>query len=133
MQVDLLNKNKAVYTLVRMMRSENKSFLFTGYANGRKSAFIKELRTYFPSRVTLNATSVPTSLPETVRLIIVENVSDIKTLNQWLKLQAEGIPADLDPNRIIYPYLVIAFTISKDKFKTLKLELINSIEIIDLN
>lgn len=133
MKINLSNKNQTVFQLVRMMQSEKKIVLFSGFAVGRKEAFIKELRTHFPNRVTFNASSIPAALPGTVRLIIVENVSNIETLKKWLKMHSEGFPNESDPKMVVYPKLVMAFSISKRELNALRLERMNTVVTIDLN
>lgn len=133
MQINLSNKNKTVFQLVTIMQSEKKVVLFTGSAVVRKEAFIKELRTHFPNRVTLKATSIPSALPGTVRLIIVESVSNVETLNQWLKMHSEGFPNELDSNKKVYPKIVIVLPISKKELNAFRLEQMNNVVTIDLN
>jgi hypothetical protein len=133
MQISPSNKNKAVYQLVKMMHNKHKPILFTGDAIQRKAAFIKELRTHYPTRVTLNATTIPAALSETVKIIIVENVSDTETLQKWHKFHSTGIISEMNPNKMIYPDVVIVSTIDQNEFISLCPKLLSCFQIVELN
>lgn len=132
MKINLSHKNKSVYQLVKMMKYKNKPILFTGYAIERKAAFIKELRSHYPGRVTLNISTIPPVLPEIVRLVIAEKVSSKKSLNKWCKLHTECFTSEIGPHRKVTPHLVIVTSIEKDKLSSLRPEILRRCEFIEL-
>lgn len=132
MKINLSHKNKSVYQLVKMMKYKNKPILFTGYAIERKAAFIKELRSHYPGRVTLNISTIPPVLPEMVRLVIVERVSDTETLEKWCNLHTNGFVSEMNPKKMIFPNMVIVTSIEKDKLSSLRPEILRRCEFIEL-
>jgi hypothetical protein len=133
MKIDLSNKNRTVFELVKMMKYKNKAILFTGRAIEKKAAYIKELQLYYASKLTINTSTIPTVLPETVRLVIAENVTSKKSLNKWYKLHTEGFTSEIGPHRKVTPHLVIVTSIEKDKLNSFRPEILGSFEFIELS